>query len=406
MAWIDSWAGNYMLVLLIIAVLFELLLLPFGIKQQKNSIKQAKLRPKEMAIRKKYAGRNDRVTQQKVAMEVQELYKAEGYNQFGGCLPLLLQLPIILALYNVVIKPLEYVVQLNSTTITAIRTLITEKLGADVLAGDNGSIKLLTVIKEQGLEFFSQNNLDGAAYADLESHFSNLPDFNFFGINMGATPVLRFDSKEALLLLIIPVLTFVVYFLSMKLTRKFSYQPAVQDEQVGCSNNIMDFMMPMFSLFITFGVPAAVGVYWIYKSIVGTLKQFILSKVMPIPVPTEAEIKAAEKEMKGKAPLPEREAPANPVKSLHHEDDEDDEPYPTFVGVKGGRYDDDSTESAKAPEAPAKNDSLLGDAVESAPLKEDKKSDKSAEDKTSRYDQDVAWAYGDEKDTEDNDNDK
>ncbi len=385
LAWIDSWAGNYILVLLIIAVLFELLLLPFGIKQQKNSIKQAKLRPKEMAIRKKYAGRNDKATQQKLMLEIQDLYKAEGYSQFGGCLPLLLQLPIIMAIYNVVIKPLEYVVQLESNNITLIREKITEKLGAEVLAGDNGSIKLLTVIKEQGLDWFSQNELDPVAFNDLAAHFDKLPDFNFLGLNMGATPTFAWNW-----LLLVPVITFLVYFASMKLTRKFSYQPVAQDEQVGCSNNIMDFMMPLFSLFISFSVPAAVGIYWVFKSILGTVKQFLLSKLMPIPIPTEEEIKAAEKEMKGKAPIPEREAPTGPVRSLHHEDDDDDEPYPTFVGVKGGRYDDDPAENAPEAKKSAKDDSLLGDAIESAPLKEDEKSDKSR-----RYEEDVKWAYED-----------
>ena len=90
LSWMDSWSGNYLFVLLIFTILVELLLLPFGIKQQKNSIKQACLRPKEMAIRKKYAGRNDKVTQQKVMTEIQELYQKEGYNQLGGCLPLLI----------------------------------------------------------------------------------------------------------------------------------------------------------------------------------------------------------------------------------------------------------------------------------------------------------------------------
>ena len=98
LAWMDSWAGNYLLVLLIFAVLVEILMLPLGIKQQKNSIKQARLRPKEMAIRKKYAGRTDAVTQQKMQAEIQELYRKENFNQFAGCLPMLIQLPIILIL--------------------------------------------------------------------------------------------------------------------------------------------------------------------------------------------------------------------------------------------------------------------------------------------------------------------
>ena len=67
-------SGNqYILALLIFAVIYEIVMLPFGIKQQKNSIKQAKLRPKEMAIRKKYAGRDDAATKQKITAEIQEM---------------------------------------------------------------------------------------------------------------------------------------------------------------------------------------------------------------------------------------------------------------------------------------------------------------------------------------------
>ena len=77
LAWLDSWTGSYMIALLIFAITIEILLLPLGIKQQKTSIKQAKLRPKEMAIQKKYAGRNDKVTMQKMQQEIMELRQKE-----------------------------------------------------------------------------------------------------------------------------------------------------------------------------------------------------------------------------------------------------------------------------------------------------------------------------------------
>ena len=67
LGWLDKLTGNYMLALFIFAFIVELLMIPFGIKQQKNQIKQASLRPKEMAIRNKYKGRDDKVTQQKVS---------------------------------------------------------------------------------------------------------------------------------------------------------------------------------------------------------------------------------------------------------------------------------------------------------------------------------------------------
>lgn len=369
---LDSWFGNYLFALLIFTLLIELLLLPFGIKQQKNSIKQASLRPKEMAIRKKYAGRNDKVTQQKVATEIQELYQKEGYNQLGGCLPMLIQLPVLLAIYKVVTHPLEYVVKLQSSTIaaltnteTAIGQQITELLGKN----NAGTIKLVSVIKEKGLDFFAENGLEAGALADLTANFGKLPDFTVLGLNLGYTPSLT----EFGWLLVIPVLTFVVYFVSMKLTRKFTYQPVMaQDQQAGCSNKLMDYMMPLFSLFISFSVPAAVGVYWIFKSIFGTLKQFILHKTMPLPTFTDEDYKAAEKELKGKAPEKEREMPTEAVRSLC--DDDDDEPYPTFVGVRGGRYDDDGPDDKSVKEEKTeekKSESALGDKLDAAPLKDD-----------------------------------
>ena len=102
-------ANNYILTLFVFAIILEIVMLPFSIKQQKNSIKQAKMRPKEMAIRKKYAGREDNATKQKMSMEIQQMYQKEGFNPMGGCLPLLIQFPIIIALYNIVMNPLKYI---------------------------------------------------------------------------------------------------------------------------------------------------------------------------------------------------------------------------------------------------------------------------------------------------------
>jgi YidC/Oxa1 family membrane protein insertase len=93
---------NYAIALLIFTIVMKLILFPFGIKQQKNMIRQAKLRPKEMAIRNRYAGRTDKATQQKMQQEVMKLYQDENYNPASGCLPMILQLVIIFALYGVI----------------------------------------------------------------------------------------------------------------------------------------------------------------------------------------------------------------------------------------------------------------------------------------------------------------
>ena len=117
---LDKITGNYMIALALFALIIQILMLPLAIKQQKNSIKQASLAPKVAALRKKYAGRTDKATQQKLQQETMDLYQKEGFNPAGGCLPLLIQLPIIMLLYQVIIKPLSYVSGFSSDVINAI----------------------------------------------------------------------------------------------------------------------------------------------------------------------------------------------------------------------------------------------------------------------------------------------
>jgi membrane protein insertase Oxa1/YidC/SpoIIIJ len=163
-----------------------------------------------------------------------------------------------------------------------------------------------------------------------------IPDFSMFGLNLGLTPSLKGNP----ILLIVPVLTFVAYYFTMKLTKKFTYQPTSADpnvdQQTACSNKIMDLMMPIMSTYICFIVPAMVGVYWIFKSLITTLRQYIVAKIMPLPQFTEEDYKAAEREYAGKAP--KKDAPSQrgaytyptgtktvggKPRSLFHMDDDD-----------------------------------------------------------------------------------
>ncbi len=312
--------GNqYILALFVFAVLMELILLPFGIKQQKNSIKQAKLRPKEMAIRKKYAGRDDMPTKQKMQQEIQELYQKEGYNPMGGCLPMLIQFPIIILLYNVVMNPLKYICGLSSETIGQLVPIVNgiEGTAFDAAQVATRNVNMISPIRK----ILETNPAAFSGVSGFNLSAEDLPNLTIFGgaIDLGQTP--NFDSFNWLLL--IPVLTFVVYFFSMKLTRKLSYQPVTDDKAMGCSNKMMDVTMPLLSVFITFGVPAAIGVYWIFKSIIGVLKQWILKLAMPIPVFTEEDYKAAEKAMNVRPDKAPKTKSGKVVRSLHHIDDED-----------------------------------------------------------------------------------
>ena len=346
--------NNYLLTLFVFAIFMELVMLPFSIKQQKNSIKQARLKPKEMAIRKRYAGRTDQATQQKVTQEIQELYQQEHFNPLGGCLPLLIQFPILIVLYRLVVDPIKYVCGYSSSFIKMLSAYITRSpeqggLGESIASG-SGSIEIFSKVKQiaaenpdafEGIVEFCGGGERGEVVSKAVDRIIDYPaSFNIGPVNFGLTPGIDFQNFEwtwNLLLLLIPVLTFVIYFFSMKINRKLSFQPtqSADDRQQACSNKMMDITMPLMSVWMTFIVPGAVGVYWIFKSIIGVVKQFILSKAMPLPKFTEEDYKAAEKELAGKQPKRiVKSENAGKVRSLHHIDDEDYDEKGNYVPKK------------------------------------------------------------------------
>ena len=315
--WFNSWTGNYMLALLLFALLVKIILLPLSIMQQKNQIKGAKLRPKMMMIEKKYAGRNDQVTLKKKQAEMMELQQKEGYSAFSGCLPLLIQFPIIIILYRVIQKPLTYVSHLGSYLAT-----IAEKIGFTA-SYKNSEIELISQIKQNmGLaqEGFAEAGGTGAL-ADV------LPKMSFFGADLTMKPY--FWS----ILLLIPVLNFAFGVLTMKLSKKLNGNMAqmtaqTQDQKV--SGGIMEWMMPVVSLWFAFILPSALGVYWIYQSVLGIVQMLILAKVMPMPKYSQEELEQIMKELKKQ----QVERPAytgssysgDRPRSLHHIDDDDEFP--------------------------------------------------------------------------------
>ena len=311
--------GNYLFAILIFAVFVELVLLPFGISQQKKSIKQARLRPKELAIRKKYSGRDDRPTMMKMNEEIQELYQKEGYNPLGGCLPLLIQFPLLIALYNVVINPLKYISGLSEDAIVQIQSIVGT-------TSSRSTMGLLNKITNTSYEAFK--NVEGFT----EEIYNNMPNLNVFGVfDLSLTPgdclnASAITTLAGWLVLLIPIFTFLAYFASMKINRKLMYQPMndANQAQMGCSTKVMDLVMPLFSVFLAFTYPAALGLYWIFKCLLGILKQFILSKAMPLPVFTDEDYKAAEREVNARPDKTLKVAKSGRVvRSLHHIDDED-----------------------------------------------------------------------------------
>ncbi|MBR2460104.1 MAG: membrane protein insertase YidC [Clostridia bacterium] len=308
---------NYGVALLIFALILKVLLSPLSVKQQKNSIKQARLQPYEKAIKKKYGAASinknpqlqteqERMRQQKIQEEQGELYQKFGYNPLSGCLPLLIQFPLIIFIYNVIRSPLRYLCGLSVEMVNKIKEV----------AGVTDEIAALNVMEKDFSKFASIEGLKLTA--------ADLPNFNMFGLDMTVTP--QFGANVYLL---IPIITFVVVFFSGKLTRKFTYQPPRDEAGASAelSMKILNMTMPLMTVFITFTVPAIVGIYWLYQNVFGVVQQYILSKVFPIPKITEEEYKEAERIVNGRAQKKKKKSQKDPnrptVRSLHHIDDDD-----------------------------------------------------------------------------------
>lgn len=375
--------GNYLVGICVFAIVIEILMLPFGIKQQKNSIRQAKLRPKEMAIRNKYKGRNDQPTLQKMQAEIQELYQRENFSPYSGCLPLLIQLPIIMALYYIVIDPLHYMLGQASAMSSALALFTSTSKAAGGLGfaiqSQRGTIEMLSHIKSGGVELlegiknFRMFSNGADVYNALGDSIDSIPNFNIGAVNFGVNPTFDFSSIQWVLLFV-PVLTFVTYFITAKLNRKLMYQPATNGgadaRQVACSNTMMDVTMPLMSTVFTMAVPGVIGVYWMFRSWVGLLKSFILSRIMPLPTFTEEDYKAAAKEMTGRKQIQKSDR-VGTVRSLHHIDDEDyadtrDRALARKAAIEAREKEEQGEKSRNTP-------------VGAVPLKEDKKEEKNSD---------------------------
>ncbi len=332
LSWFSSlFGGYYVFGLILYALLFKILFLPFSIKQQKNQIKMAKLTPKIELIKAKYRGRTDQVTMQKQQEEILELQQKEGYSPFAGCLPMLLQFPIIIFLYGIIRGPLSYICGLDDTAINAIISTV----GYDASAGID-QIKLVGRINE-----YLASNPDGLA--DYADQLAKLPNLTLFGTNLAGTP---WDSLTTNFswVVIIPILAAVLTWLSMFLSRKWNANPATQpqNDQANSSMKMMDLMMPAMTLFMAFPLSSLMGIYWIYQSALGILQSFIISRAMPLPKYTEEELKEMKKQQK-EAEKAARTAAKNApkVRSLHYIDDEDYETLPDAPTDKDGKKKDD-----------------------------------------------------------------
>ncbi|MBR6270895.1 MAG: YidC/Oxa1 family membrane protein insertase [Lachnospiraceae bacterium] len=281
-AWLFGWImrGIYLaltgmniysvtLCIVVFTIVTKMLLLPLTIKQQKSSKIQALMQPEIQALQKKYQNRRDQASMAKMQAEQQQIYQKYGAGMLSGCLPSLIQLPLLFALYPVIMYFGAYVP-----------------------------------------EIIALHNSDPAK---VESFFTL-----FGSIDLLNSPWNEMDFKNLFgnLAWLIPILSGGLQFLSVKLTTALTEnknKKKKDDNPAAGSMKIMTYFMPIFSVYICFTLPAFLGVYWVVQSLVMIVQQFFINKhfaKIPVEDIIRENIQKANKKRarKGLQPINEKEA--------------------------------------------------------------------------------------------------
>ncbi|MDD6213709.1 MAG: YidC/Oxa1 family membrane protein insertase [Firmicutes bacterium] len=278
---IYSLVQNYGLAIILFTVVIKLILLPLQIKSQKAMKKQQKLQPVIAELQKKYA--ND---QQKLQQEMMKLYKENNVSMTGGCLPLLIQMPILFALYRVIQRPLTYIKGIdftNAAVITSVKTVLSEmKQQFPEVIG-----KLADVTVEQVNKLYQ---IQLSKWADLLGRAGDLNwkiNFDFLGLDLSGVPSTSltaiasgdFSNMGTVLLILIPILAIFTTWLSMKQSQKLTGTDNQKnpDDTAASMNKSMNLMMPIMTGFFTITLPSGLGIYWIISNLMQMLQQYILN---------------------------------------------------------------------------------------------------------------------------------
>lgn len=265
---IYEFVANYGISVILLTLLIKIIVLPLTLKQQKSMTKMQRVQPKLQELQEKYKYDKERASQ-----ETMKLYKEYGVNPMGGCLPLLIQFPILIAMYQVIQRPVEYVLGYSK-----------EALKAAFKAHE---------ISEK----------TAGAQIELAKKLGEL-NFDFFGLDLAATP---WDELKAffagtagviaLTALIIPILSCVTTFLTSKITTMMNKDKSKEkkeevkpqrvlspDPKKDTTDNpgesmtkSMTYFMPLMTLWLTFTFPAALGLYWTVSNVLSLVQTIVLN---------------------------------------------------------------------------------------------------------------------------------
>lgn len=271
---------NYGLAIIFFTIFIRLILLPLTIKQYHSMTKTQQLQPQILEIQKKY--KNDK---EKLNMELMKFYKENNVNPAGGCLPLLIQMPILIALYWVISSPLKFMLRIDTAIIRKLAEAVKTLVPSTVLNAVNPDIGIIMYLKQIG----TYGNVPGQISKLInETQFGRIANLNleFLGINLGMTP--SWDPsrlfgastwQQYLPLLIIPILVAVSTYLQSKIMSKMQ-KTSNQAGAAASMQNSMMIIMPLMLLLFSFSVPAGLGLYWTVGNIIQIFTQIYINNTI------------------------------------------------------------------------------------------------------------------------------
>ena len=296
---------NIALTIFIFTFVIYLCMFPLTYKQQKFAVLTRKMQPEMKAIQDKYKGARDQDSMQKQQMETQALYDKYGISPTGSCVYMLIQMPILFALYRVFYNVPAYITSVKNVFTELVNGIMATDGFADTMTSiaDAANLKNVTYDFTVADKTVVSNYLVDVLYklptsgweavssafpnlaTSIDSVIDKLEKINYlFVLNISDTPLNLIkagwaaDSKNFAIIicaLLIPVISYLTQMLNIKLTPQSTEG---QSEQMAAQMKTMNLMMPLMSLFICFTVPVGLGLYWIAGALVRVVQQFFLNK--------------------------------------------------------------------------------------------------------------------------------
>lgn len=286
---------NIGLAIILFTLIVNLLMLPLTIKQQKSTKLMSVMNPELQKIQAKYKGKRDEISVRKMQAETSAVYAKYGTSPTGGCLYMIIQLPILFALYRVIYAVPAYVDSINAMYMQIVEPIqqysgssdIINKLIADM------SIRVTSFdIGQSNTIIDFLYNIKTSAWNDVMTAFSGAPhvveaiktvepqivDVTSFlgGLNIADLPTANGWWPGAL----IPVLSGVTQYFSVKISSASQPQQNSGENPMGNSMKMMNTIMPLFSVFICFSFQVGIGIYWIASAVFRTITMVIANKMI------------------------------------------------------------------------------------------------------------------------------